>query len=495
MERLEAGAVRAWALASHTALAGSRDRIDAVNVFPVPDSDTGTNVLLTVAGGVEALGAEPAVDGEDARDVARVFARGAMRSARGNSGVIVSQYLTGLAQALPQDPDAHDVARCLGAAARAARGSMQEPQEGTILTLADTVARSAATAADSGADLATMLGSAVADAHLALAGISAAHPVLRAAHVVDAGACALLVLLDALAKVVAGQPADAALDWLPAAPTHPWPVEQAGGAFEVMLLVSSADAELDAPLQAAMAVLGDSVAVVGGDGTWHVHVHTDDPSAAIAAAGIGRREQVLVRLVAGAHASSAHHDEGRCGVVVCTSSPDLAAWYASAGAVTVVRCPEAAISTHHLERAVTDTGAARVAVLPGDAVDADELARLMTTHPGVELLDAGDELRVAVAALALASAPDAGLAAAHEALLRLRAVELDDPVTVLSVRDAADALLRSATGPVESLTVLLRDPGAELDELAAYLAEHHPGVEPTVVGPTGRGPAVLIGLD
>ena len=123
----------------------------------------------------------------------RLFARGAMRSARGNSGIIVSQYLTGFAHGLPSPLAPADVAQCLAAAARAARGSMQEPQEGTILTLADEVARSAATASDAGADLATMLGSVVADAHHALAAISAEHPVLRAAHVLDAGACALLV--------------------------------------------------------------------------------------------------------------------------------------------------------------------------------------------------------------------------------------------------------------------------------------------------------------
>ena len=77
-----------------------------------------------------------------------------------------------------------------------------------------------------------------------------------------------------------------------------------------MLLVSSVrHATSTRPLHAAMAALGDSVAVVGGDGTWHVHVHTDDPAAAIAAAGVGRREQVLVRLVAAAHASSAHDDD------------------------------------------------------------------------------------------------------------------------------------------------------------------------------------------
>src|SRR3954452_8446780 len=127
VQRLDAQAVRSWAHAAHAALAGSRDRIDAVNVIPVPDSDTGTNVLLTVTGGVEALDAAPTTGPQDVRDMMRLFARGAMRSARGNSGIIVSQYLTGFAHGLPESPGPRDVAQCLAAAARAARGSMQEP--------------------------------------------------------------------------------------------------------------------------------------------------------------------------------------------------------------------------------------------------------------------------------------------------------------------------------------------------------------------------------
>ena len=144
---------------------------------------------------------------------------------------------------------------------------------------------------------------------------------------------------------------------------------------------------------------------------------------------------------------------------------------------------------------MTDTGASHVVVLSGDAVGADVLAGLVATRADVDVLDVVDELRVAVAALALASTADVGPSAAHQALARLRVVELDDPVTVLGVGEAVDNLRVSADGPVESLTVLVRDAGRTLDALSAYLADHHPDVEPTVVGPTGRGPAVLIGLD
>ncbi|MEZ0449578.1 DAK2 domain-containing protein, partial [Cellulomonas sp. ICMP 17802] len=402
MDLLEAAAVRAWAGAARAALAEARDRIDAVNVFPVADSDTGTNVLLTVEGGLGAV--ELLAPDAAAPDVARAFARGSLLAARGNSGVIVSQYLTGFARGLPAGAGAREVAHCLVVAARAAREATVEPQEGTVLTLAAVVGRSATTAADAGADLPTVLAEAVAEALRGLGRISAAHPVLRAAHVLDAGACALLVVLDALARSVADErPVRVPLDWLPTAAAHHTSAEPTGGAFEVMLLVSddgprpTVPVDTGAELRRRMGAVGDSVAVVGGDGWWHVHVHTDHPAEAIAGAALGRREQVLVRLLAGAHAGGSALHGGpdgreRWGVVVCTAAPGLAAWYAAAGAVTVVQCPEAPIRPVHLERAVADSGAARVVLLPG-AVGA--VGPLSTPGARVDVLAAPDEVRVA----------------------------------------------------------------------------------------------------
>ncbi|WP_456845625.1 DAK2 domain-containing protein [Cellulomonas sp. P5_C6] len=499
MDLLEAATVRSWAGAALTALEGARDRIDAVNVFPVADSDTGTNVLLTVAGGRDAVGLVGPEAG--APEVARAFARGALLAAHGNSGVIVSQYLTGFARGLPDGAGAHEVARCLAVAARAAREATVEPQEGTVLTLADVVAGAARTAADAGADLPTMLAEAVAEALRALGRISAVHPVLRAARVLDAGACALLVVLDALARSAAEErPVVVPLDWLPTAPAHLASVEPSGGAFEVMLLVSDDHPQVDtgAELRRRMGALGDSVAVVGGDGWWHVHVHTDDPAAAIEGAALGRREQVLVRLLSGAHAGGSALDGGpeRWGVVVCTAAPGLAAWYASAGAVTLVQCPEAPVRAVHLERAVTDSGAARVVLLPGAAGAVGPLAT-----PGVlvDVLDAADEVRLVVGTLALAGAgPTAeGRAAADGALARLGVAEVE-VATVRSACDAADALLGTARAvPAESLTLLVRDVTGDglVDAVVEHLAAHHPGVEATAVGPTGHGPALVLGLD
>ncbi|MBO9556384.1 DAK2 domain-containing protein [Cellulomonas sp.] len=499
MEELDAAVLRAWALGARATLDVARPHIDAVNVFPVADGDTGTNVLLTVEGGVAALGAV-AVDAP-ASEVARAFAHGAMLAARGNSGVIVSQYLAGLAAALPDAPTPTHVAEALASAARAARGAVADPQEGTVLTLADAVAARAAAAATDGASTAVLLAEAVADAHRALARISAEHPVLRRAHVLDAGACALLVVLDALvAAVRRAAPSHAAPDWLPSRPAHLDGAPEPGGAFEVMLLVREAGGsggDLGAELRARMHRLGDSVAVVGADGWWHVHVHTDEPGRAIAEAALGPREQVVVRLVDTPHAASGPEEEpGRWGLVACTSSPSLAAWYATAGAVTVVRCPETPVTSAHLARAVADTGARSVAVLPGGAVGVDVLGDVLAADRGavVEVLDADDQLRAVVATLAFAGASSSsGTHAAVLALGRVRGVAVDGDLLT-----GVEELLGSGSRPGDlSLTVLHRDavdPGVA-DALTALLGARTDGVEPVLVGPTGNGPRFLVGID
>ncbi|GEA89370.1 DAK2 domain-containing protein [Cellulomonas cellasea] len=570
MERLDGTALRAWAAAATTALAAARARVDAVNVFPVADSDTGTNVYLTVAGGTEALtreepgsagpgapprGGEGAASGDDgaapsgdvpdgeapggpdrtgagvepgADVVARRFAHGALLAARGNSGVIVSQYLAGLARTLPATAGPVDLARALTSAAHAARSAVAEPQEGTVLTLAEVVARSATSAADRGMGLGDVLAAALADGHEALGRISAEHPVLRAAHVVDAGACALLVLLDALGRVVAGEGDGIAdLDWLPAAGAHPHGRDatagpdgeaathgpgEGGGAYEVMLLVrSSAPADGPAPapdlapeLSARMQALGDSVAVVGGDGLWHVHVHTDDPGRAVVEAALGARDQVVVRLLVDRAATGLPTG---LGVVACTGSVDLAGPLASLGAVTLVRCDGAGVTERHLVRAVTDTGTSHVVVLPGDEATAGLARRcaeaLAPAGLTVDVLPALDELRVTVGAIALAgSDPDAGAAARVESCLRslrgLRTAEVTDPAPA-SALEAVDALLAGHTGPsgAETLTLLTGCDvtAAARAELEEHVAERHPQLTVLGAGPADGVPSYWMGVE
>ncbi|WP_448061430.1 DAK2 domain-containing protein [Cellulomonas hominis] len=539
-DRVDGALVRAWAQAAATAVGAARARIDAVNVFPVPDTDTGTNLSLTVTGGATAALAEP--EGAGAGEVARAFAHGALLSARGNSGVILSQYLDGFARALPGTATAADVVRALDAAATAAHEAVADPQEGTVLTLAREVAGSAAGHVRAGRTLAGVLDGAVGDGQRALARISAGHPVLRRARVVDAGACGLLVLLGALGAVVAGDEGSLDLGWLPTSGVgagqragrglgHGTDLEcelvadpgaARGGAFEVMVVVRGTG-DLGGPLRAGLSEIGDSVAVVGADGLWQVHVHTDDPAAAMEAAGLGgrgRRDAAVVRSTmrpaTGVQAPP---------VVACTGSAGLAAAHAQAGAVVVLR-GDAPVDTAVLTRALDDAtesagGAAPALLLPGDeatGVLARGLAEMLARAPGagaVRVLDATDELRVTVAVTLLLAggghgddgAVDIGARCAR-ALSRLRTAVVQEP--------SADAALRAldglhgpdgprATGDPGTaavldgrvLTVLVgpQVSAGERAELAGRLSGEQPGLEVLGAGVVEAGPAFWLGLD
>ncbi|MCC2318169.1 DAK2 domain-containing protein [Cellulomonas chengniuliangii] len=528
MRLLDGTAVRAWALAAQEALAGARDRIDAVNVFPVADSDTGTNLHLTVAGGAAEVAALPGEGADEGADVAaRAFARGALLAARGNSGVIVSQYLAGLAEALPARADGAQVAQALRAAATAAMRAVADPQEGTVLTLARVMGEAAVSAScapgTGPADVAAVLRAAAEQGRASLGPISAKHPQLRAAHVLDAGACGLLVLVQALARVAAGQeqePAD--LDWLPASGPKPHPAPQGGGAYEVMLLVRprheggsgegpgpGLEGGLGAVLSARMQAVGDSVAVVGAEGLWNVHVHTDDPARAIAEAAVGARDQVVVRLLrpedpgCGGGARAGEQPVAPApGVVACTASPELAAALAAGGAVVLVRCDGAEVGGRNLQRALTDASASRVVLLPGDASTAEQArsaAHGLAPGVQVEVVEALDDLRVLVGLLALQGGPGDGctrLAGCAAALARLRTARVDDP-DAASLAAALDRLVDEHGAQPESLTVLL---GHTVDEvlaagLEAYAADRHPGLATVVAGPVETLPGVWLGVD
>ncbi|MBT0994668.1 DAK2 domain-containing protein [Cellulomonas sp. DKR-3] len=519
---LRAAQVAAWARSASTALADARGGIDAVNVFPVADADTGTNAWLTVQGGalaVEQLGGGS--DGADARELLATFARGAMVAARGNSGVILSQWLAGFARRAVGPAGTPEPAAGLVAAARAARSALGDPQEGTVLTLADEVADAATLAADAGASPAAVVTQAAAAGHQALARISAQHPVLRLAHVPDAGACALLVVVDALAASLAGTPVRAPSSWLPrrevaagdersadrtpggaagdevpcGAGSH-GPAPAAGGAYEVMLVVHGTPPgpEVGDALRSALGRIGDSVAVVGADGWWHAHVHTDEPARAVEACAVGRREQVVVRRLDIVDVLGSGAPVPGWGLVVVTASPGLAAWYATAGAVVVVRCGEEPVTAAHVRRAVEDTGAADVLLVPGGAVAGVELEELLD-DPGLEVLGADDEARALVATLAFATGEAAGVHAAALATARVRVAALPVP-EVARLRATVEALV-AGSEPAESLTVVV--PEVEDDERAAVDARAHEvaralGLEATVVV-GAAGPVMLVAVD
>ena len=258
------------------ALERSRARIDDLNVYPVPDGDTGTNLALTGRAVLEALEASTA---EDRPTIAREATRAALMGARGSSGVILSQIIRGIAESLEAEDtlDGGVVARALRGGSDAAYRAVRKPVEGTMLTAIRTLAEAAE--ADQSRPVAELFELLVTRGEEAVARTEEQLDVLREAGVVDAGAAGLVELLRGIASVVAGQP-------LPEAPpVEPASVEAAHQELSrfryCTTFVIEGDLDPDA-LEGEYERLGDSLLVVGDEHALKVHVHTDDPGAALA---------------------------------------------------------------------------------------------------------------------------------------------------------------------------------------------------------------------
>jgi DAK2 domain fusion protein YloV len=357
LERLDAAAVRRWLTAARDALAAAREEIDDLNVYPVPDGDTGTNLHATLCAADDA-----ATPGELA-ELGPAVARGALLGSKGNSGSIVAAYLRGFVEAI--GPTGADVQKALRRAAELAYAAVAEPVEGTILSVARGAAEAAASAHPD--DLCAVVRAASAGAAETLARTPSQLAALASAGVVDAGGRGLCVLLDALTSVVTGE--------APAAPVGPvvrrsraalTAAREAGSdayAYEVQYL-------LDAPsvdgLKAALAPLGDSLVVIGGDGLWSVHVHVNDVGAALeAGVEAGRPYRITVTRFADQVAAASPAAHGRA-VVAVAQGDGLVELYEAAGATVVTGGPSACPSTGALLDAVLATGAAEVVLLPND---------------------------------------------------------------------------------------------------------------------------------
>jgi DAK2 domain fusion protein YloV len=369
-----------WCDLALDGLGEAREEIDALNVYPVPDGDTGTNLYLTFEAARQAIvDAQP----ESLVSALTVFGRGALLGARGNSGVIMSQLLrAGADQLLRGNPfePGRLLADTLVLAADAAYDAVAEPVEGTILTVARAAATAAADAADSDdlpIDPAAQMGHVIVPAANAAREALARTPeqldVLRLAGVVDAGGRGLCVLFDAAEQAITGRRPAASSARRPAPLPTPLPREagadlsEDGPAYEVMYLLDAEDAGI-APLRKRLAALGDSLVVVGGDGLWNVHVHVDDVGAAIEA-GIeaGRPHRVRVTHFAEQVARAASQQSRRPrGVVAVAAGEGLAELFSDAGAHVVATAPSRRSSTGEILEAIRAAGAHEVVVLPND---------------------------------------------------------------------------------------------------------------------------------
>ncbi|WP_210588076.1 DAK2 domain-containing protein [Streptomyces sp. GESEQ-35] len=419
----DALAVRTWCGLALEALGRSREEIDAINVYPVADGDTGTNLYLTVESAltaVEAVFAGHEVGGgagaPPLADTVQAMAHGALIGARGNSGTILAQLLRGMAQVLAADgqtgagsrnlpagaswgetahSDAWGLRLALRHAADSARQAVAHPVEGTVLTVASAAA-DAATGAEG--DCGTVARAAYEGARAALAATPGQLAVLERAGVVDAGGRGLVAVLGALVETFTGERPAAVAVVSPVAVVHARvddagtrdeharvavdslgecvdgaaAPEEGGPAFEVIYLLEAEDAAVTR-LRERLDALGDSLVVVGGDGLWNVHVHVDDAGAAVEAgveAGRPYRIRITHFAVGDVHTSGAERpprERAQRAVVAVVPGEGLAGLYTEAGATTVLARPGEPPASGELVEAVRRAHAREVVLLPNDA--------------------------------------------------------------------------------------------------------------------------------
>jgi DAK2 domain fusion protein YloV len=398
-----------WSARALVLLAAAQHDIDALNVFPVPDGDTGTNLLLTwraataaldetgpKATGVSANPGPATLEPPPSSDAAR-WARGALLGARGNSGVIVAQLLRGIAESVgvPTQPADGEpgrvIAEALTRAVELGYAGVARPVEGTILTVA--AAAAAAARATAGDGPVAVTGAAVEAAADALARTPEQLPVLAAAGVVDAGGQGLVLLLEALRAVLdpaaptpeqvlstyglglASAPHAHTLEMSSAVATAQREIAGDGafevidGAFEVMYLLE-ADDDAASDVRQKLDALGASVVVVGGGGLWNVHVHTDDAGPAVeVGVAVGRVFRIRITPLEGATTHheppfDAHPPAADRTVVAVTPGPSLGALFESVGAQVVFGAPGDRPTPGALVAAAGE--ATEVLILPND---------------------------------------------------------------------------------------------------------------------------------
>ncbi len=277
------------------------DEINALNVFPVPDGDTGTNMLATVHAALDE--ADRVAPGADAERIAQAVSFGALMGARGNSGVITSQILAGIAHGLAGKRrfNGLDLAHALDAGTKTAYKAVAKPVEGTILTVIREASAAAIAAAERDNNVETVLAATVDAAERAVAKTPSLLPVLREAHVVDSGGQGLFRLFQGALEAARGRPiapgtivehgeVQSAVQVAVHAAHHEPGPEPAPGTEEgefgyetVYLLRARAGIPLDVPaIQSHLESIGDSVLVAGDGRLAKVHVHNDRPDGVIA---------------------------------------------------------------------------------------------------------------------------------------------------------------------------------------------------------------------
>jgi uncharacterized protein len=540
--RLDATALRDWAYAAVGDLITHTDEINRLNVFPVADADTGTNMLFTMRAAWAQ--ADALNKNDDVAQVAGALSRGALQGARGNSGVILSQILRGLGDVTASAADDRrgelaDIDGALfGAALRHAVSlvvaSMGETIPGTIVSVLLDAAGAAENAVDDGSELADVVLAAADAAAVSLDKTTGQLDVLAEAGVVDAGGRGLLVLLDAMSTTLTGH-ARRRHEYVPSPPhadaatTSP----SAAPLFEVMYLLNGCDSAGVETLRQRLDRLGESVAIAtsSGAGQYSVHVHADDAGAAVEAAlSLGTLSRIQITSLTGAEAARPSggwaSDRAVLAVVDGAGAADL---FAGEGAHVLQPDHSAPVSAKQLLHALVNAGAAQIMVLPNGYIAAEELVAGCTaaTGCGIDVVPVPTATMVqGLAALAMHDperhAVDDGYtmaraaAAARHGSVRVATEEAltwagtckpgdglgisgDEVLIVAGDLTAAgagliDLLLVSGGELVTVLTGAGVDPGVG-EALREHVHRRHLGAELVTYHTDHRGDALLIGVE
>jgi hypothetical protein len=487
--------------AALAALEASRQRIDDLNVYPVPDGDTGTNMTMTVRAVVDALERDPGAD----------IGRAILMGARGNSGVILSQLAAGALRELPDGAiDAGAVARMLRGASDASYAAVRNPQEGTILTVARSLAERAEALAADNQPVGDALADLLAAGEAALARTTEQLDVLKQAGVVDAGGAGLLEIVRGVTSYVRGEELPEPAPLLEPIPFEAVHQELSKFRYCTSFFVEGEGVDPD-ELEPALLELGDSLLVVGGRGAVKIHVHTDEPGTVLSlATAVGVIEEVDVKNM---HVQTAEREERiltteatACGVVAVCAGEGNKRLFDSLGAMCVEGGQSMNPSTADIVEAIEAIAAGEAVVLPNNknvilaaeqAVGAStKPARLVPTRSvqaglgAMVAFDAGRPAEVNAAEMAKAAAgvrSGAVTRASRDALVGDLAVEegqflglVDgEPVTAgpLLQPVAREVLEHLLEGDADVLTILAGENAVGLDDLVAFVQEQHPELE------------------
>ncbi len=295
-EKIDAKGMAKLIHGSLEALGRHRDEINALNVFPVPDGDTGTNMYLTMQAVTKEM--EKAGDSSMA-SLCQAVARGSLMGARGNSGVVLSQVLRGLTQVLEEHESVgvHELARALKRGSEVAYRAVMKPVEGTILTVVREASEEGERAAGETRKLEDWLAAVAKRARESLAKTPDLLPVLREAGVVDAGGMGFVVMLEGMLSALSGRPLEEVEDeFCPEKKVEETTTATSGEdyRYELQFLLECGEEGME-EFRKELAKLGGSVLVVGGDGLYRVHLHTDQLGRAVELASArGRMREVEI---------------------------------------------------------------------------------------------------------------------------------------------------------------------------------------------------------